>query len=195
MRYQVSEGLPPNARVPADPRQWLLAVARRSAAVPAEWARGITPRRAIVVAAVAGIALGAGVAGQTSTPPHGGYRDAIEIATGSADVPATVGAPTVPLTPAESSIAQLERPGYALPNATAASLNDVGATLSDVAALQQLQARILAPTAVGAGSLASLVQQAQISSALASASLMQPLDATAIEAAVAEVRVAEGGLL
>jgi len=127
----------------------------------------------------------------------GGYRDAIEIADAGAAAAQT--APiisSIPRTPAAESIAQLERPGYALPASTSAALTDMGASLSDVATLQRLQARILTPSAAApataGGDLASLIRQAQIQAAPSGA---QAFAVTDVQGAVAEVQAAQAALV
>jgi len=154
-----------------------------------------------VVAALAGVALGAGVAGQTAAGPGAGYRDAIEIvATGAAATQAVPVIGSLPTTSAEGDMAQLERPGYALPASTSAALSDMGASLSDVATLQHLQARILRPTGTmtdsAGGDLASLIRQAQMQAALSGAqSSLRAFDVADLQGAVAEAQAAQAALV
>lgn len=217
MRYNVPGAVAPAGRLLADPRRWLMHAARRSAAGPGQWARGVSPRRAAVVAAIAGAALGAGLAGQTARYAPAGYANAIEIvdngappapagtlAAGSTPLPAG----SLPASAAESSLSQLARPGYALSTAAAAALTDVRATVSDAVVLQQLRAEILAPaptsglSGMALSDLVSLVRQAQVSSQLPAAQAasvpaapaVPPLDSSALAQAESDVRAAQAAL-
>jgi murein DD-endopeptidase MepM/ murein hydrolase activator NlpD len=193
----------PTSRRPIAPRAWLVSAAQRAATLPSIWANRTFTRRSFALALLGAAVLGAGVASQdvrtraypaieppTVSSVYGDARSLLSPGASAQSPPAAAAAARA----SDSVLAGLAEPGYALSNAASAALQDVRVTVADASLLQQLRSQILAPappttiSTAALSDLATLVRQAQIVSAAASAAAAQAT-ADPVQLAQAETSV------